>query len=62
METKDSKTRMGELTKKLKAIQELDWVSNAWIEEDSAPEGFLSIQIEIAESEVSEICGELGYE
>ncbi len=42
-------------------VQELDFVEDAWIDDDCAYEGGLSIQIRIKDEYIEDICKEFGY-
>ena len=46
----------------IKNIQDLDFVEEAFLDSDCAPEGFLSVQIGIKEKDIDAICKELGYD
>lgn len=49
------------LTAIVEKLQGLDWVEDAFVDDDCAPEGNLSIQINIKEEKIDSICKELGY-
>lgn len=54
-------SKISSIEKIIKEIQELEFVEDAFLDEDCAPEGDLSIHIMINEDNVNEICEELGY-
>lgn len=50
-----------ELNKKIDEIQELDWVDEAFIDDDCVFEGSLSINLILKEDKIKQVCEELGY-
>lgn len=53
--------KIDELANKIKDIRKLDWVEDAFYEDDCAPEGTLTIQVCIKEDQIIPICKELGF-
>lgn len=52
---------INDLREKVSEIQDLDWVDDAFIDPDTAPEGELLIRIVVKENKIYSVCEELGF-
>lgn len=53
--------KIEQLNKLVSQIQDLDWIEDAWVDDDGAYDGGISVQIRINEEDLESICRELGY-